>query len=479
MTEAEHRPEAEAGIAAFAGGAHGAAASAPQAAGADSLRDGMDLFRAAAERLTNVDVGQSKGNLFEYIEAARFNRAAAEAGSELKAIVTAAAGAPTAPDDLRIMHHDEVVKRLQAKVSESSTRMASAQADPKYEGMDRLVPSDKAELVRNYSEVLAGRHGPGPDSKGRDWSDSAPRIRGETEAEGISSEGTTLAETIEAGKAPGRFALKEELGAVASEVKVSAAQAALAAAVVGGAMSAVRNGVAVFRGDKGVGEAVRDASVDAARSGVRGAAVGATGAVIRTAAVRGGLQSLAKANVATALAAAAVESGVIAWQLTRGEIDAAEAAERLGRTGVATGSGLFFGGAAALLIPGPGWAVAGSMAGYMLASSLYQGCLAILKGARLAEEEADQLVALADAAIAQLTSQRAEFEARLDEALEARDERWAHALTRVDLAMASATPEGAVDGLSDLAVLFDSQLAFRSRADFDRFMLEGDEPLVL
>jgi hypothetical protein len=443
------------------------------------MREGMDLFRAAAGRLSNVDVKQSKGNLFEYIEKARFDRSAAEAGSDLRVVVTAAVGEPTAADDLRIVRGEEVVKKLQAKVSKSSTLMASSQADPKYQGMDRLVPSDRADQVSRYSNKLAERHGPGPDAKGRDWSESAPLIRGETEAEGISSGGTTLAEAIEAGEHPERFAFKEELGALGSEVKVSAAHAGAAAAIVGGGISAVRNGVAVWRGDKTAGEALLDASVDAARSGARGAAVGAGGTVVRNVAARAGLESLAKANVATALAAAAVESGVIAWKFARGEIGVVEAAERLGRTGVATGSGLFVGGAAALLIPGPGWAVAGSMAGYMLANSLYQGCLAVLKEAKLAEEEAARLVALADAAIAELTAQRMEFDARLDEALEARDERWALALARVDNGLASTTPEAAVDGLSELATLFDSTLVFRDRTTFDQFMLEGSNPLVL
>lgn len=105
---------------AFGASQLGAASSADQAAATDAMRDGMNLFRQAAQNLENVNVEQSKGNLFEYIEAARFNTSATENGSNLVAEVTAAQGQPTAPADIVIKSGDEVVKEVQAKASRSS-----------------------------------------------------------------------------------------------------------------------------------------------------------------------------------------------------------------------------------------------------------------------------------------------------------------------------------------------------------------------
>ena len=49
---------------------------------------GMELFKAKAFQTSNASFDQAKGNLFEYIEAAKFNRNAATASSNARAFVT-------------------------------------------------------------------------------------------------------------------------------------------------------------------------------------------------------------------------------------------------------------------------------------------------------------------------------------------------------------------------------------------------------
>lgn len=54
----------------------------------DEIIDGMNLFRLKAMQTKNVDFAQAKGNLFEYIESAKFNKDAALKKSSVRAVVT-------------------------------------------------------------------------------------------------------------------------------------------------------------------------------------------------------------------------------------------------------------------------------------------------------------------------------------------------------------------------------------------------------
>ena len=79
-------------------------------------------------------------------------------------------------------------------------------------------------------------------------------------------------------------------------------------------------------------------------------AVGAVGGGLRYAASKGGLATFTQSNVATASAAALIEVGTTVHAYARGELSGAEAAERIGRTGTSTVSGLYAGAAAGMLL---------------------------------------------------------------------------------------------------------------------------------
>ncbi|MBR1856995.1 MAG: hypothetical protein IJ803_07960, partial [Oribacterium sp.] len=88
--------------------------------GTDQLVDGMDLFRKAAEQKRNIPFEQVKGNLFEYIEAAKFNRNAGMSGSSTRAYVTEALGKPHDAADIILGNDGKVLTRVQAKFSSSA-----------------------------------------------------------------------------------------------------------------------------------------------------------------------------------------------------------------------------------------------------------------------------------------------------------------------------------------------------------------------
>ena len=115
---------------------------------------GMDLFREVAEKKRNVAFDQAKGNLFEYIEAAKFNTEAAKQASELKAVVTDSVGRPHDAADIEIMKDGAVVRQVQAKFSDSQNAAADSvfmQKRDKYAGMQRLIRKED-----NYVDKATG-----------------------------------------------------------------------------------------------------------------------------------------------------------------------------------------------------------------------------------------------------------------------------------------------------------------------------------
>ena len=466
------------GAATLGGALAGAAAAAPEAAASDAMRDGMDLFRAAAAHLENVGVAQKKGNLFEYIEAARFNTAAARQGAGVQAQVTAAMGRPTDPADILITRHGVVEKQVQAKASVSTTTETSQLSQARYDGMGKLVPSDHADTVRRKAGALATRHAEHGKPDAGSFRDTAEQVDGQLRHAGVSSGGTTLAETIDASENPRWFALKLEVVQVGREAVVTGAMAASAGALVGGALAAARHGMAWKKGEVTGAEAAKAVAVDAGKAGARSGAVGALGTVVRHGGAKAGIGALTKSNVATAVAAATIEIGGTVYAFARGEIGAAEAAERIGKSGSSTASGVFVGAAAGAVF-GPVGAVVGSMAGYLVAASVYQGGLAILRDARLSTEEAARVVALCQAAVASLAVERQAFEQAVTALLRERDAGFRASFEAIDIALVGSRPDDVANGLADLAALCGRRLEFPGFEAFDAFMLADEGPLVI
>ena len=114
--------------------------------------EGMKLFRKVAHQKYNVGFEQVKGNLFEYIEAAKFNVDAAGKGAAARAVVTDIKDSHAAADIL-IKEGSKTRREVQAKFVQLSKdeRYKSAAKSVfdqvggqkgqygKYKGMDRLI----------------------------------------------------------------------------------------------------------------------------------------------------------------------------------------------------------------------------------------------------------------------------------------------------------------------------------------------------
>ncbi|WP_139492148.1 hypothetical protein [Brevibacillus dissolubilis] len=461
------------GLDATLGSQLGSHAARNQAEATNIAIEGMNALGDMAERLKNVGIGQKQGNLFELIEATKFNTDAAVKGDDVRAYVTALEGDPHAKADILIRRGNQVLEEVQAKSSNDPARLTRMISDPKYNGMQKLANSDKADRVRELAEKRAGSGS----IYSEDYRDTVKNLTGKLKHGEVSSSGTTYDEAVLAGNSPDAYRSAFEWQQIKKEIGATSAQSAAASTVIGGAMSLVKNGIAVSRGEITTGQAAKNVAVDAGKAGVRGGVTGALSAGIRVTAEKAGIAALAKSNVATGIAAGVVDIGVTVFRYAKGEVDSQEAMEKIGQTGLSTASSMYAGAAAGAVF-GPVGAVIGSMAGYMVATGVYQSALAISRDARLAEEEAQRIIVLCEAAQQEMIRQREEFEYLIQQKLQTNAKEFKRCFEQIDRSVQSEHFGEAVAALEDFSALFGKKLKLGKFEDFDQHMKSG-KPLIL
>ena len=444
----------------FGGGQVGAELASGEAVATDAFARQMALFAERAKEQTNGKL--LKGKLFEFIEAAKFDRNAARAGKTGRAHVTAAEGQPTSAVDIALTDVSGKPRDVQAKAWGKAKDLANQATKEKYEGMDVLVPKDKVETTnRILTQTGENRE-----------------VVGELRSGGTASGGTNSVELEWATNNPKLYRLAVEVGQIGREVAVTGAHAAVGGAVLGGALSTISNVHAYMAGQTDRRTAIRNVATDSAKSGLRGGSSGALGAVIRQFGSRTGMQTLAKSNVASAVAAGVIEVGVTVYEFAKGVITGEEAAGRIGETGSAAASGIYVGATAGAIF-GPAGAVVGSIVGYMAMSWVYQSCLAILQRARLAEQEASRVIALCAEATRAMDEQREVFEERLEAWLSRCEDAFQACLKRIDAALVDDDEDVAVEALARLAGMTGRALKFKDFEEFDQFMIQSTDPLLI
>ena len=376
---------------------------------------GMKLFEAEIERLQNVDFDQKKGNLFEYIEAAKFNREAANRGVDHRAIVTAAEGRPHDPADLEILDgNKKVIRQVQAKFVDThsgdlDTSAASTvfkQKDDKYKGMQRLgrkqenyytdPKTGKTMSMLEREKQLADSRA---DSGGiyseqyRDVSNnSVDELTDETT--GVKSGGTTLDEMNKAVDEPAKYAREFRMKQYGKEVAVTAQSAAVASMVTTGIISGVNKAVDVMKGEKGLKEAAKELGKDIGKSGAKGAATGALAAGIRIAGENAGgvVQKFTDSSSAMVIAGSVIDCGIGVYDLIRGEINVKQFAERLEDTTIKAAVTVYFSKVAVAVFGASNPIV--TIAVYSVANYVIASTREIIKNANLNAEEAERAVAI-------------------------------------------------------------------------------------
>ena len=453
-------------------GIYGAEAAKYNTNATDAMVEGMDLFKEAAAKLGAVNPKIAQGNLFEYIEAAKFNANAKLNDSSLQAIVTAAEGNPHVAADLLIKDGDSIIREIQAKSMNRVSNLTDSLSDDKYQGMQKLVPSGNASQVSELAEQRS--HYNNTDN----YTDTAKNVTDKLNCNGIESEGTSYQENLWATENPELYAVITEARYVAQDAVAAGANAAIAGFIISGAISGVKNTIAASKGDISLEQAFSNTVKDAGRSALRSGATGASSTVIRYGATKLGVKALSKSNVAVTVGAGAIDIGVSVYSFAKGEITSEELMERIGQTGTCTTYSLYVGAAGGAVL-GPVGAVVGSMAGYLIAASIYQSATAIFKEARLAEAEAERVIAMCDVACQIMKEQRREFKRLFELNFKARCAEFDACFAAMDARLNSNNYELATQSLGDLATFFGKKLQFETFEEFDSFMLDSNSPLIL
>ena len=379
--------------------------------GTDASIYGMDLLQAKGERLAKVGWEQGKGNLFEYIEQAKFMRNWANAGhgvlDHAPATDTPAAaggfGEHTAPDDFRIVQNGVVHAFGQAKVNNDPHQTAVNFVNPKYFGMERITTSDTYDNVKLSLEQMRDK---GEISQ-HAYHDAITHLRhGLTDDHtGITTGGTTRSELELFHGSDGKidvdavhaYAHGFELDQYGVEIANRTVNGVFAGAVMRSIITGTQNLFAVYKDEKTLAQALVEIGCAATHGAKRGAEVGVVASVIRVAGANAGVSLLSNGSAATVLAAGVVDGGSAIYAYGQGKISAADLQLALRDTLVKSSATIYFTKALATTV-GVGGGVFLPIAIYSTASYVLLATRSIIKQEKLEAETYRRLTALAEQA---------------------------------------------------------------------------------
>lgn len=384
-----------------------AASSNIRNASDESIR-GMSLFQEVVEKKQNVAFDQAKGNLFEYIEAAKFNTRASALGSKLKAVVTDSVGRTHDAADIEITDGGRVLRQVQAKFSDSQNAAADSvfmQKKEKYAGMQRLIRKEDNYLDKSTGERtsllkktkdLSQKRSQKNGIYSEQYKDVAENLTDELKYDGVTSGGTTLNELKSAYDSPIEYARVFEKRQLRKEMKISSQNMALASMVTSGIASGVTNMFLVFKEEKELSKALKDVGVDVSKSGARGVATGVIGTAIRYEGLKRGNFLLSDSTAATVMAGGVIDGGVALYSYARGEISSEQLKEELVDTTAKAITTVYYtkaisailGSSVNPLIP---------IVVYTTASFVFTCTREIIRNAKLNTEELERLTAILEA----------------------------------------------------------------------------------
>lgn len=299
---------------------------------ASSLREGKALQAILEGKRGIEEVNRTAqanhhqaGFRAEHFHKATLNADAARKGLKVRAELTR----PGQAADLRLTDGGKVIGEVQVKNCKSVARTTGAISRNKYDGMQKVVPSDQVEKVRTLAKKR------GVDGIGeRNYVDTSEKAAARVKAGGAQSSELSYEQ-----------AQDPNLGTqmLRSQVATAMTAAAASGAVFGGAFSAVSNIQSVRQGKKTPPEAVKAVAVDTTKAAAAGAvSVAATTAatVVLEKMVKRGLGGAPGAIVSATME---ISKDALAWH--QGRLTGCEVGAR--SVEHAVGSGGAWGGAVA------------------------------------------------------------------------------------------------------------------------------------
>ncbi|MFG2875234.1 hypothetical protein ACGFYU_09535 [Streptomyces sp. NPDC048337] len=439
---------------------------------------------ALATRYANDGNAQRAGHLFEVMHALSFNLSAISKGSSVRAVVTdwAPDGSQTAPADLHLVDRGGLVGQAQAKLFQSDSATAHQVARPHYDGMTRLVASDR---LRAVEDLLDRRLTMSPEGlRYEEYQDARAHLNDRLEHGHVRGQGVSLDDAHRAARDPQRWANQQTLASGARQIVGAARSAALPGPITDGVIAAAREAARARAGETSASVAAFTAVGAAVRGAARSGGMAALGEGVRIAAAAGALPAVLGGGTlpgATAQAAFAVaEAGL---DLALGNCSVKQFAVRASTAAVSTslvwGCGVV--GQTILPIPVVG-ALVGGVVGQAAAGLIVQGLQIALLAARadaaaearirLLEQEAATAVLMADAlrrTTEQLGRERNAYVAH----------KVLPRFGRVQAALAGDQPTEALADLAALTREFGGQPLYGTQEEFDVWMLDETTSLTL
>ncbi len=320
---------------------------------------------------------QSAGRAAEQWHAETFNANAIRQGrSDLVARVCPSSGRDAKGPDIIVTKNGDVVARAQSKYCGKGARTAEELSRPDYRDMQKLCPSDQIDQVRATATRRAAREG----QRAVEYADTVVHADDCLRVEGVNSDPLPRHEAVELARHPARISWR----AVKAEVWEGAKAGAAVGATLAGLISAVRNYRAYRDEHKSGAQAMIDTIADSTKGAIAGAVVGGASSAIRSGIAAAGFEALAAGSVPLAIAVALTDTVTAscsdAAATLKGEMSPEEFASNLvnhsGRA-VARGGGVYVGtelGAAcgSAILPGVGTiggAMLGGLAGYAVGNA--------------------------------------------------------------------------------------------------------------
>ena len=454
------------------------------------------LFQATQRLLNDADVlmqiAEAKKNCihaqgwqFEQLEVMKFNMDAVQKEQYgIFAQTTDSMGQPHAAADILIKNTEgTVLREAQLKSCNDAAKSAFALADEKYEGIQRIAPSEQTEKI---SELYQKRIEAGT-LKAQDYQDAQNHLEKGVQHGEITSGGTTQQEAIDATdlKHAEQIASAHKQEALLTELHRTGHQAGVTGAVIGGGISIIGDGYQILSGksDLTVSEFLLKTTTHTVK--------GYTTSYVTSVAARGVVhttqeylaestaKALIKSNAHIAVAAGAVKAGKSIYRfLTDENMTKEELYNEINHTAL-TGAGAFYYGAVGqALIPIPIiGALVGSTVGYFMANVLHQsGLFALGEAARVkvARERKEQIEQLCLAVIPQMRAARLEMEQILEENRIARQVFIADVFSQMEDSILSVDADQYIQALNRLNGAFGHDLGFKNFEEFDQLMQDDD-----
>ncbi len=259
--------------------------------------------------------------------------------------------------------------------------------------------------------------------------------------------------------------------------------AAKSGAIIGGGMSAIRNAVAVAKGEKDAGEAILDTAKDTAGAAALSYGTGAIGTTLAHSLSYSSnplLKTLSKTNLPSQVAVAVLETGKTMKKYICGEIDGTECMTELGEKGtgmIAASCGAAVG---QIMIPVPVLGgMVGSMVGYAFSSSYYSELVTIMQNRKLAHEERLKIEAECKETIAALKQYRQEIEQVAEKYFAEYTMVFQNAFSTIDSSLIAGDTDGVISGANMITEKLGGKVQYNNMTEFDEFMNDENSDFIL